>query len=479
MLFNSFEFLLFLPIVFGLYWLVGKSHRWQNITVFIASYVFYAWWDWRFCFLLLFTSLMTYFIGLGIEQSEGKRKLQKWLSATNIIVNVGILGIFKYFNFFAESFAELFSAFGIHFDSFTLQLILPVGISFYTFQALGYSIDVYQHKIKATHDIFSFMAFISFFPQLLAGPIERASNMLPQYQKKRSFDYTLAVDGCRQILYGVFKKMVIADNLAAVVNTAWDSLNDLSGFALLVYAFAYSMQIYSDFSGYSDISIGIGKLFGIRIMQNFNYPYFSRNIPDFWRKWHISLMKWFQNYIYFPLGGSRCSKWKVIRNTFIVFAVSGLWHGANWTFVVWGLYHALIISVFIFFGLKSKYIDAESAKQLPSLKVFGQMVLTFVLATFGWIIFRADNFTFFAEYVSKLCSPSIFTISDFEGKSILAASFLLLVWEWLMRKRIHGLQLANHGLLKYKVCRIVLYYTILMLIFHEAGKNVQFIYSQF
>lgn len=480
MLFNSFEFLLFLPTVFIFYWLAKKSHQWQNIIVIVASYIFYAWWNWRFCFLLLFTSLMTYFIGLRIERNSRNRKKQKYLSAFNIIVNIGILGVFKYFNFFTESFVDLFATFGIHIDSFTLQLILPVGISFYTFQALGYSIDVYQHRIKATHDFISFMAFISFFPQLLAGPIERAERMLPQYQQNRTFDYTLAVDGCRQILYGFFKKIVIADNLATIVNDAWGNVEGQTGFTLLIYAVAYTMQIYCDFSGYSDISIGIGKLFGIRIMQNFNYPYFSRTIPDFWRKWHISLMKWFQNYIYFPLGGSRCSKWNVVRNTIIVFAISGLWHGANWTFVVWGLYHALIISLFIIFGWQTKYPeDSITIKRFPNPIATIQIILTFLLATFGWIIFRADNFSLFTKYISKLCSPSLFSFSNFNGKGILLASFLLLVWEWIMRNRMHGLQIINHGLLKYRICRIILYYAILLALFNEAGKDVQFIYSQF
>ena len=336
MLFNSFEFLVFLPVVFALYWFVFKGRKPQNLLIVIASYVFYGWWDWKFLFLIAFTSLCSFLSGKFIAKNEDSPQKQKWISAANIIVNLSVLGVFKYYNFFAESLADLLSAFGFQADFVTLNVILPVGISFYTFQALSYSIDVYKGKIKATDDIVEFFAYISFFPQLVAGPIERATNLLPQFQKERNFDYAKAVDGMRQMLWGFFKKMVVADNCATVVNQHWAEYHNLPTVTLMLLGVLFAFQIYCDFSGYSDIAIGCARLFGFDLKQNFNFPYFSRSIPEFWRRWHISLTTWFRDYIYFPLGGSRCDKWKIIRNVFIVWAVSGLWHGANWTFVCWG-----------------------------------------------------------------------------------------------------------------------------------------------
>lgn len=336
MLFNSIEFFLFLPLVFIVFWLLAKSQKQQNIVIVAASYLFYGWWDWRFLLLIAFTSLCSFGSGIAIDYFIGNRKKQKWVSTANIVVNLLILGTFKYYNFFAESFAGLFNSFGYQMDAVTLNVILPVGISFYTFQALSYSIDVYQGKIKPTKDIIQFFAYICFFPQLVAGPIERATNLLPQFGAYRSFNYPMAVDGFRQMLWGFFKKVVIADNCASIVNLYWNAHNELSGLMLIQIAVLFSFQIYCDFSGYSDIAIGCAKLFGIKLMRNFNMPYFSRNLADFWRRWHISLMSWFRDYLYIPLGGSRCSRWQFYTNLLIVFLVSGLWHGANWTFIVWG-----------------------------------------------------------------------------------------------------------------------------------------------
>lgn len=336
MLFNSFEFLVFLPIVFLLFWFLCKSKYQQNLLIVLASYVFYGWWDWRFLLLIAFTSMCSYESGITIHRFIGNRKRQKLISAANIVVNLLILGIFKYYNFFAENFARLFSSFGYQMDDVTLNIILPVGISFYTFQALSYSIDVYQGKIKPTKDSIQFFAYISFFPQLVAGPIERATHLLPQFSYKREFNYGQAVDGLRQMLWGFFKKLVVADNCAFFVNQYWDGYEYLSSMMLIQIAVLFTFQIYGDFSGYSDIAIGCAKLFGIKLKKNFDYPYFSRNIGEFWRRWHISLMAWFKDYIYIPMGGSRCSKFKAAYNVFVVFFISGLWHGANWTFVVWG-----------------------------------------------------------------------------------------------------------------------------------------------
>lgn len=337
MLFNSFEFLIYLPIVFILYWFVfNKTLKLQNLLVVVVSYIFYGWWDWRFLLLIGFTTLCSYLSGILIASYEGRRKLQKAVSICNIVLNLTILGIFKYFNFFADNFAILFRSFGYEINWVTLDILLPVGISFYTFQALSYSIDVYQKKIEPTKDIIAFFAFISFFPQLVAGPIERATNLLPQFLRERKFDYSAAVDGCRQMLWGFFKKIVIADNCAVCVNSIFENYTELPASTLLLGGFWFTFQIYCDFSGYSDIAIGCAKLFGIKLMKNFNFPYFSRDIAEFWRRWHISLTTWFRDYIYIPLGGSRVGKWKAVRNTMIIFLVSGFWHGANWTFIVWG-----------------------------------------------------------------------------------------------------------------------------------------------
>lgn len=309
MLFNSFEFLIFLPIVFLLYWFIFRERRWQNLLVVVASYVFYGWWDWRFLLLIALTSLCSYGSGLMLEHYEGQRRRQQMVNAINIVLNLSILGVFKYYNFFIENLNTVFSAWGWHLDWVTLNIILPVGISFYTFQALSYTIDVYQKKLPATHDIIEFFAYISFFPQLVAGPIERATNLLPQFQQQRHFDYGKAVDGMRQILWGFVKKIVIADNCAAIVNEFWDQYPEWSSLALFMLGVLFTLQIYCDFSGYSDIAIGCARLFGFNLMRNFNFPYFSRSIPEFWRRWHISLSTWFRDYIYFPLGGSRCDKW--------------------------------------------------------------------------------------------------------------------------------------------------------------------------
>ena len=403
MLFNSIDFLIFLPIVFLLYWFVFKTIKQKNLLIVIVSYFFYGWWDYRFLFLIALTSVCSYLSGLLIERHEETRKIQQLISATNISLNLIILGVFKYYNFFIENLVSLLLLWNIDLDIITLNIILPVGISFYTFQALSYTIDVYQKKLKATHNIIEFFAFICFFPQLVAGPIERATNLLPQFQKNRTFEYEKAVDGLRQMLWGFFKKLVIADNCAAIVNQYWDSYQELSGTMLLLLGVLFTFQIYCDFSGYSDIAIGCARLFGINLMRNFNFPYFSRSIPEFWRRWHISLTTWFRDYIYFPLGGSRCEKWKVIRNIFIVWSVSGLWHGANWTFVCWGLFHASLLALYNILGINTKFQhEVAHGKLLPNLKEASQVLLTFVLAVFGWIIFRAENLSQAADYIFSI-----------------------------------------------------------------------------
>jgi len=480
MLFNSLEFLFFLPVVFIIYWFVCKTKKQQNILVVIASYVFYGWWDWRFLLLIAFTSLCSYASGIAISQYEDDRKKQKKVSAANIIVNLLILAIFKYYNFFAESFAELFRSIGYQMDVASLNIILPVGISFYTFQALSYSIDVYQNKIKPTSDIIQFFAYISFFPQLVAGPIERATSLLPQFNHKRFFDYTQTLDGLRQMLWGFFKKVLVADMCAHVVNENWGDYQTLPSLMILQVAFFFSIQIYCDFSGYSDIAIGCGKIFGVKLMRNFKVPYFSRNIAEFWRRWHVSLMTWFRDYLYFPLGGSRCSQWKVARNTLIVFLISGLWHGANWTFVVWGGYNSLLLIIGNFIRCNTKYADVIADNSiLPTIKEIGKMICTFILVTIGWIIFRSESMEETCNIFHAI-SENPFYNDDFVLKQvqILAVVFLFVV-EWVERKKDYALQAPYSGWLKYKACRWLFYYALFLSVYGYWDNGQDFVYFQF
>ena len=376
--------------------------------------------------------------------------------------------------------STFFHSFGYELDWPTLNIILPVGISFYTFQALSYTIDVYRKNIRATHDSIEFFAYISFFPQLVAGPIERATNLLPQFQNNRSFDYTNAVDGCRQMLWGFFKKLVVADNCAAVVNRFWGLYEDQTGAQLLFIAILFTFQIYCDFSGYSDIAIGCARLFGFNLKRNFNFPYFSRNISEFWRRWHISLMTWFRDYIYFPLGGSRCARWKIIRNTMIVFFISGLWHGANWTFIVWGLYQACLIALFMLMGLNTKYIDNPAkGRLLPNMKEIIQIISTFFLVVIGWIIFRADNLEQTVDFVNHIFSFSLFDLGSIDGKKNIFWCLLIVIVEWLQRDKQHALQIDGQKLFSYSIARYLVYAVIFLSIVHFTGEVQTFIYFQF
>ena len=484
MIFNSFEFLLFLPIVFFLYWFVfNRSLKWQNAFVVVVSYIFYGWWDWRFLLLIAFTSLCSWASGLLIEKYADAPKSRNILHDSrfylwaNILLNLGILGFFKYFNFFVQSFVDAFAAFGITLQATTLHIILPVGISFYTFQALSYSIDVYRKQLTPTRDAVAFLAYVSFFPQLVAGPIERATNLLPQFQRPRTFDYAQAVDGCRQMLWGFFKKIVIADNCAVYVNQVFDTYQDQSGSTLLLAAIFFTFQIYGDFSGYSDIAIGCAKLFGIQLMRNFNVPYFSRDIAEFWRRWHISLTTWFRDYIYIPLGGSRTTKAKIIRNTFIIFLVSGLWHGANWTFVVWGAYHAVLFMPLILMGKNRRFTDTVAANRiLPTWRETGQMLLTFVLVVIGWIIFRAESITQAWEYLGGMCDVSLFSVPWLMNRVFYVPLFLslliLLIVEWRERSKPILFKMNEY-------VKIFLFVLACFLIYFFRGDAVEFIYFQF
>lgn len=477
MLFNSFEFALFLPIVFILYWFVfGKNLRLQNIFIVAISYLFYGWWDWRFLLLIALTSGASYLSGTLIEKYRAQ-KHARVIAASNIILNLLILCTFKYFNFFSENLSKLVSVFGVELDWVTLDFLLPVGISFYTFQALSYTIDVYKRKLEPTHDVVSFFAYVSFFPQLVAGPIERATNLLPQFYRSRSFDYVKAVDGMRQILWGLFKKIVIADNCASIANRIFDNPVDQSGSTLLLGAIYFTFQIYGDFSGYSDIAIGTARLFGFNLMQNFNFPYFSRNIAEFWRRWHISLTTWFRDYIYIPLGGSRGSKAKVIRNTFIIFLVSGFWHGANWTFIAWGAYHALLFLPLLLIGNNRKYTDTVAQNRaMPSILELIQMAVTFFLVVIGWVLFRAQSMSAAFEYISGIFSWSLFTKpAEIDIYCILFIMLLLLI-EWIGRRNLF----AIHNIpIKYKPIRWAVYILLIWIMIEFGGAQETFIYFQF
>jgi D-alanyl-lipoteichoic acid acyltransferase DltB (MBOAT superfamily) len=486
MLFNSITFALFLPIVFLLYWFVfNRNLRFQNLFIVVASYIFYGWWDWRFLLLIAFTSFCSWGSGL-LMQSSGNKQFAihkipaKIILTGNIVLNLGILGVFKYYNFFVESFVAAFASFGIHLQPFTLNFVLPVGISFYTFQALSYSIDVYRKHIAPTKDIVGFFAFVSFFPQLVAGPIERATNLLPQFYVKRTFDYAKAVDGLRQILWGLFKKIVIADNCAIVANDIFNNSGDYSGSTLVLGALFFTFQIYGDFSGYSDIAIGTARLFGINLMRNFAFPYFSRDIAEFWRRWHISLTTWFRDYLYIPLGGSRVVKWKVIRNTFIIFLVSGFWHGADWTFIAWGGLHALFFLPLLLAKKNRKNIDSVAhGKILPSVKELFQMLTTFSLVVFAWIFFRADGITHAVSYLSEIFSSSLFTmpINNYDVRKAILYILLFMIIEWLGRENQYAIE--KLGLTWKAPFRYFLYYGLFLLIFASVGKEQEFIYFQF
>lgn len=468
MLFTSIEFFVFLPLVFALYWLLNKHTRWQNLLVVAASYIFYGWWDWRFLLLIAFTSACSYVSGLIIEHSRWRRTAL-W---GNIIINLAILGLFKYYDFFAAELATLLGCSG---DNVMLHLILPVGISFYTFQALSYSIDVYRNKFEPSHDVIAFFAYVSFFPQLVAGPIERATNLLPQFKRQRQFDYSQAVDGIRQMLWGFFKKVVVADNCAVYVDDIWNNISGESSLNLIMAAVLFSIQIYCDFSGYSDIAIGTAKLFGIRLMRNFKVPYFSRDIAEFWRRWHISLTTWFRDYLYIPLGGSRVVKWNVVRNTFVIFLVSGLWHGANWTFLLWGAFHALLFLPLILMGKNRKYTDTVAEGQLlPNFKELGQMLFTFVLAAFGWILFRSQSLGEAVSFIGGIFTGDLGE-ANFPRRALCFVAILLVV-EWLQRNREHGMSMDG---VKNGVVRYICYFAVLAIIFVYGVFNETFIYFQF
>lgn len=482
MLFNSIEFAFFLPVVFLLYWFATqKSVRHQNILILLASCFFYGWWDWRFLTLIFASTIVDFFIGSSLQSSTNVI-IRKWLLRTSLIFNLGLLIVFKYLNFFVDSFVEAFTFFGSSLEISHLSIVLPVGISFYTFQTLSYTIDIYNKKLDATKDFVSFAAFVTFFPQLVAGPIEKAANLLPQFFTKRKFDYLKATDGMRQILWGLFKKVVIADNCGLYADLIFGDYMDLSGSTLLLGALFFTFQIYCDFSGYSDIAVGTARLFGFNLLQNFRFPYFSRDIAEFWRRWHISLNNWFRDYLYIPLGGSRVGNVLKIRNIFIVFLVSGLWHGANWTYIAWGFLNALYFLPIMLTKNNKNHLDGISTGRIfPKLSEFLKIITTFSLTVFAWIFFRSETIVDSFGYLKRLFSPSILSVpSGFGGYEAVWTILLVLMFvviEWIGRNGNYAIEsLANQ---KSNFIRYLSYTVIIIIIFLFSGDSQQFIYFNF
>lgn len=478
MLFNSLDFALFLPIVFILYRLFeGKTYR--NSVLLLSSYYFYGSWDWRFLILIAASTVIDFVLAQKIHEAETHRRRRTFL-IISLVSNLGMLMVFKYYNFFLENVEGLFLLFGKPLNVSSLNIILPVGISFYTFQTLSYTIDVFRRKIEPTQNLLAFSAFVSFFPQLVAGPIERAERLLPQFFVARQIKVDHLIFGLKLILWGLFKKMVVADNCAVIANTIFNNHEDHSGLTLFLGAVMFAFQIYGDFSGYSDMAIGTAKLFGINLMTNFRTPYFSRNIAEFWRRWHISLSTWFRDYLYIPLGGSKISRGKALRNIFIVFLVSGFWHGANWTFILWGLFHACLFLPDFITKKNRKYLDS-----IPQMSVATgfKMLSTFVLVTLAWILFRAETVSQAGLILSKIFSSSILEIptTTMLKQMVLSATFvtILLVLEWIGRHSDHAI-VAVSGRIRFRFLRWSFYAALFFIIgmFMQTDSS-PFIYFQF
>ncbi len=484
MLFNSTAFFVFLPLVFILFWVLQKHLKAQNIVVLIASYIFYGWWDWRFLLLIAFSTLNDYFLGLAIHKTEVKRKRKIYL-ALSVVSNLAFLGYFKYCDFFIENAARLLDTIGFNVHMSTLEIAIPVGISFYTFQTMSYTIDVYRKQMQPTKDFIAFAAFISFFPQLVAGPIERAANLLPQFYQRRKFEYSVAIDGVKQALWGFFKKIVIADYCAVYVNEIFGTKEtfvdyaELPGGVLIAGSVFFAFQIYGDFSGYSDIAIGTAKIFGFNLKRNFNYPYFSRDIAEFWRRWHISLSTWFRDYLYIPLGGSRGNRWYQLRNVMIIFLVSGFWHGAKWTFVIWGALNAIYFIPLLLLNLNRKNTGAISPGLIPSFRTTVSIVITFAMACFAWIFFRAESSPRAFEYIQEIFTGPFLPDSFYYFHPllmVLLVTFLLV--EWVNRERSHPFEFKTKVP---KAMRWAAYYLCIIIILFSANyhESSDFIYFQF
>lgn len=478
MLFNSLDFALFFPVVFALYWSVFRRDlKKQNLFLLVASYVFYAGWDLRFLFLLAFSTVLDFYTGIRIQQARRARTRKLWLWSS-ISINLGFLGFFKYYNFFVDSFVRSVSFLGWHPDPWTLQIILPVGISFYTFHGLSYVIDIYKQRIKAEHDFVQYAVFVSFFPLLVAGPIERATHLLPQIKRARTFDYAKAIDGLRQVLWGLFKKVVIADGCAPYVDKIFAAPEELGASTLLVGAVLFAFQIYGDFSGYSDIALGTARLLGIELLKNFSFPYFARDIAEFWRRWHISLSSWFRDYLYIPLGGSSGGTGRVVLNTFIIFLVSGFWHGANWTFIAWGGLNALYFLPLLLLRRNRRNLGVVAeGRSLPNAKELMQMASTFLLTTLAWVFFRSESIGSAVRYLSQLVDASLFSLPTLRPTNLVLGAMLMLGVEWTARSHGHGLE--RFAFRWPRPLRHLFYYALIGLVLWNTASQKEFIYFQF
>jgi len=472
MLFNSFAFFLFLPIVFFLYWFVTyKSLKLQNGLLLLASYFFYSWWDWRFLGLLLLSTLIDYVFGFLVAgEPSSKRKWYLWLSIFN---NLLVLGIFKYYNFFITELQHALATVGIHFHPLLIGIALPVGISFYTFHGMSYVLDIYKGKVQPEKSFILYATFVSFFPLLVAGPIERAGHLLPQINRKRVFNYTQAIEGLRLILWGLVKKVVIADSLAAVVSPLFANPEAYPGSTLLLGAILFSFQIYGDFSGYTDIAIGTAKLFGFELLTNFRFPYFSRDIAEFWRRWHISLSSWFRDYVYIPLGGSKAGKLLSIRNVLVIFLLSGFWHGASWNFIFWGGVHALAFIPLLLREKNRVHVDVVASHKIwPGAKELLQMIFTFAFVTFAWIFFRSASLPQTLQYLQSIPKGLFSRPANLSFLVFYVIPFVLL--EWHLRRDERVLLLAKNAVVRY-----LIYILLVFLLLYHSGNNAEFIYFQF
>lgn len=478
MLFNTLEFFLFLAVVFSVYWSLS-SLRLQNGFLLLASYFFYGWWDWRFLSLIAVSSAVDYGIGRALGESRRTEFQRRILLAVSLFVNLGILGFFKYYDFFIQSFAALLTSMHVSVNMMSLNILLPVGISFYTFQTLSYTIDVYRREMAPSRSVIDFFAYVSFFPQLVAGPIERARRLLPQFSTLRGFDYAMATDGLRQVLWGFVLKVVMADRCAHYVDIIFARHEILGGSTLLIGAMFFAFQIYGDFAGYSHIAIGVAKLFGFQLMTNFCYPYFSRDIAEFWRRWHISLSTWFRDYLYIPIGGSRGSVLMQLRNVFIVFAVSGLWHGANWTFVAWGVLNACYFIPLMLLQRNRQYLDTvpTNAYHLPSFGDAVRILWTFFLTCCAWIVFRAENMDVALEYYSRLFSSTLFTAPIELPLHVFVIIGGVLIVEWVGRYSDHALQKMLRWPVGLRYISYVGLSCLVIYMWQSTARN--FIYFQF
>ncbi|MDR7208946.1 MBOAT family O-acyltransferase [Flavobacterium piscis] len=477
MFFNSIAFAIFLPIVFFLYWFVfNKTKSTQNALLVVASYYFYSCWDWRFLFLLVFSTFLDYYTGIQIEKgkSEASRKSWFWLS---ILVNLSFLGIFKYYNFFAASFSDLLNSVGVKASPILLNVVLPVGISFYTFHGLSYVIDIYYKRIKAEYNFVDYSLFVSYFPLLVAGPIERATHLLPQVKMKREFNFQLGKEGIYQIVWGLVKKVIIADTCATYANAIFDNYSSMNSFSLILGAIYFAFQIYGDFSGYSDIALGVSKLFGLDLLRNFNYPYFSRDIAEFWRRWHISLSSWFRDYLYIPLGGSKGGIWIKIRNTLIIFVVSGFWHGANWSYIAWGFINAVYFLPLLLSNSNRNNMDAIVLKwNFDSVKVIMSILYTFLLTCVAWIFFRAKTITDAVLYLKRIITSNDFSFQYLDNErysyELLLMIGLFVLVEWNNRNKIEPLS-GKKSILKLSLAIAAI------MAFGTFSDYKEFIYFQF